>query len=262
MNERRLNALDAVLRSLRTGESTAVEEAAGVFAPTVSYKSGSTEVSGTAAVAERLTGQWPLTPVYAQGEWTEPAEVAGGLRVEATFPTFGSIKGYAVTVAFDANDRIVRLDETVTMYPPPAAADRFPAVVRTAINGALANGTPIVMGYAGKDGAPVLSLRGSTQVYGDAELCMWVRNPKGGFVDAARAGQPVSLLYRDSSRRMTLVMSGRASIAEGPARDRVWSLIPEVEKRHDPPRNGVAVLIKIQRCQGNTPSGPVNVQGK
>ncbi len=200
--------------------------------------------------------------MYAQGEWTAPAEVGDGLRVEATFPTFGSIKGYAVTVAFDTSDRIVRLDETVTMYPSPAAADRFPAVVRTAINGALANGTPIVVGYTGKDGAPVLSSAAAHRCPADTELCMWVRNPKGGLVDAARAGQTFSLLYRDSSRRMTLVMSGRASIAEGAARDRVWSLIPEVEKRHDPPRNGVAVLIQIQRCAGNTPSGPVNVQRK
>ena len=37
MNERRLDALDAVLRSLRTVEFTAAQEAGAAFAPTVGY---------------------------------------------------------------------------------------------------------------------------------------------------------------------------------------------------------------------------------
>lgn len=259
MNQRRLDAFDAVLRSLRTGENTAVEEAKAAFAPSVSYHSGNVDVSGMDAVVDRLNGQWPLTPVYAKGEWTEPEEVDGALRISARFPTFGSIKGYALKVSFDGSDRITRLDETVEMYPPPTATDALPAVVRTAINGALANNTPITVAYTGDDGRPVLSLRGSTQVYGKAALSMWVRNPKGGTVEAARAGKAFSLLYRDSSRRMTLVMSGKGRIADGAERERVWSISPEVEKRHDPERKGVAVIIDLDKVAGNTPSGPVLV---
>jgi hypothetical protein len=263
MNERRLGALDAVLRSLRTGEFSAVQEAAAGFAPAVVLSSDGKDVSGIAAVTDRLTGQWPLTPVYAQGEWSEPETSGEGARVTATFPTFGTIRGYALTVSFDEADRITRLDETVTMYPSPAALDHLPATVRTAINGALANGTPIVVAYVGDDGAPVLALRGSVQVYGKAELCLWVRSPKSGLVGAVRAGRPLSLLYRNSARRMTLVMSAHGSIATDPAvRDRIWALSPEVEKRHDPARNGVALLLNIERLQGNTPSGPVLVVGQ
>lgn len=259
MNERRLSAFDAVLRSLRTGEFTAVAEATATFAPSVSYHSGNVDVSGKDAVAERLNGQWPLTPVYAKGEWTEPEASGDALQISARFPTFGTIKGYALKVSFDGNDRITRLDETVEMYPAPKATDALPAVVRTAINGALANGTPITAAYTGDDGRPVLSLRGSTQVYGKASLSMWVRNPKGGFVDAARAGKAFSFLYRDSSRRMTLVMSGKGRIAEGAERERVWSISPEVEKRHDPDQKGVAVIVDLEKVAGNTPSGPVLV---
>ena len=191
---------------------------------------------------------------------SDPDVAGDSLRVNATFPTFGSIRGYALSATFDAADRIVQLDETVTMYPPATAIDHLPAVVRTAIDGALANGTPMVVAYVGKDSWPALSLRGSIQVYGKAELCLWVRNPKSGLVDAARDGKPLSLLYRNSARRMTLVMNGRAYVAEDPAvRERIWSLSPEVEKRHDPARNGVALLLRIERLQGNTPSGPVLV---
>ena len=42
-------------------------------------------------------------------------------------------------------------------------------------------------------------------------------------------------------------------------RDRIWALSPEVEKRHDPPRNGVPMLIRIERMAGNAPGGPVLV---
>ncbi len=259
MNQRRSDALDAVLRALRTGENTAVVEAAAAFAPGVSYHSGNVNVSGTEAVSDRLNGQWPLTPVYAKGEWTEPQEVDGAVQISARFPTFGTIKGYALKVSFDANDRITRLDETVEMYPPPKATSELPPVVRTAINGALANNTPITVAYTGDDGRPVLSLRGSTQVFGPAALSMWVRNPTGGTVEAARSGKAFSLLYRDSSRRMTLVMSGKGRIAEGAERERAWSISPEVEKRHDPERKGVAVIIDLEKVAGNTPSGPVLV---
>lgn len=261
MNEQRSAALDAVLRSLRTGENSAVQEAKATFAPGVVLHSGTTDVTGIEAVTDRLNGQWPLTPVYAQGEFTQPEIAGDSASVSATFSTFGSIKGYALTVSFDKDDRITRLDETVTMYPPPAAVNAFPPNVRMAINGALANGTPICLSYCAEDGTPSLSLRGSIQVYGDTELGLWSRNPKSGLVEAARKKKPVALLYRNSPRRMTLTMTGKVEIAEGAVRDRIWALSPEVEKRHDPPQNGVAILIRIARVAGNAPGGPVLVVG-
>lgn len=259
MNDQRSAAFDAVLRSIRTGENSSVQEAAAAFAPGVVLKSGAGEITGIEAVTDRLNGQWPLTPVYAQGEFTQPAESGDSASVSATFSTFGSIKGYALTVSFDKSDRITRLDETVTMYSPPASVHAFPPNVRMAINGALANGTPIVLTYCAEDGTPNISLRGSIQVYGDLELVLWSRNPKSGLVEAARKKKPVALLYRNSPRRMTLVMAGVAEIAEGAVRDKIWALSPEVEKRHDPPRNGVAILIRISRAAGNAPGGPVLV---
>jgi hypothetical protein len=259
MNEQRAAAFEAVLRSLRTGENSAVREAAAAFAPSVVLRSGKTEVTGVDAVTERLNGDWPLTPVYAQGEFTEPEVAAEGASVSATFSTFGSIKGYALTVSFDNDDRITRLDETVTMYPPATPVHAFPPNVRMAINGALANGTPLAVSYCAEDGTPSLSLRGSVQVYGDRELGLWSRSAKSGLVETARKNGLVSLLYRNSPRRMTLTMIGRAEIAEGAVRERIWALSPEVEKRHDPPRNGVAILIRITRAQGNAPGGPVLV---
>ena len=130
-------------------------------------------------MVERLNGQWPLTPDYAPGRVVEPEVVGDSARVSATFSTFGTIRAYALTVTFDDADRITLLDETVTMYPSPAPSAHIPPVVRTAINGALANGTPLVVAYTGGDGIPALLLRGSVEVW-EVELCLWVRNPKSG----------------------------------------------------------------------------------
>src|SRR5207302_8192973 len=87
---------------------------------------------------------------------------------------------------------------------PPMQVDKLPEFVRGIINGALANSTPIVVAYADENGQPILSLRGSTQVYGDTQLCIWVRNADGGIVKAMARNPRVSLLYRDSKSRTTL----------------------------------------------------------
>src|ERR1700730_18687637 len=58
--------------------------------------------------------------------------------------------------------------------------------IRAAINGAFAARNFVVLGYVGDEGAPHLSFRGSTQVFGPDQLAIWVRNPDGGLVRAVR----------------------------------------------------------------------------
>jgi hypothetical protein len=258
---RRADALGAVLRALRTGENTAAQEAAASFAPSVAYFSGGKEIAaGVVAVTERINGQWPLTPVLAQGEWAEPQASGDTWRVGATFPMVSTMQNYTLAVTFNGNDRIIKLDEAIGNYPRPTPVNAIPPVVRAAIDGALASGNPMVVAYTGTDGAPSLSLRGSVQVYGSLELCMWARDADSGLVRAARRGDPITFLYRNSARRITLMMRGRASVADDPAvRERIWSITPEVEKRHDTQRKGAALLIRMEEIKGNTTAGPVLV---
>jgi hypothetical protein len=261
MTERQLDGSDAFVRALRTGEASAVRDLETFLAPETVFRTGGKEIAGAAAVAARVSGAWPLTPVFAQGEWSEPEAVPEGLRITGTFASVGAApKSYALTFAFDAEDRIVSVDETVTPFPPAAPVNRIPPAIRAAINGALANGTPMVVGYTGDDGAPVLSLRGSVQVFGPAALCLWARNPKSGLVTAARNGAVLTLLYRNSAKRITLVVRGRGEVADdAPARARVFALSPEVEQRHDLAQNGAALILHVERLQGMTPAGPVVV---
>ena len=53
-----------------------------------------------------------------------------------------------------------------------------------------------MVAYTDENGAPVLSLRGSTQVYSDTQLCIWVRNAGGGIVRTMAHNNRVALLYR------------------------------------------------------------------
>jgi hypothetical protein len=43
------------------------------------------------------------------------------------------------------------------------------------------------------------------------------------------------------------------------ARERVYSLAPEVEQNHDPARHGAALVIDITQLLGTTVRGPVRL---
>jgi hypothetical protein len=165
-----------------------------------------------------------------------------------------------LTFTFDDSDRIKRIEQQQQGAPPQPPAETLPGFVRGIINGALANGTPIVVAYTDEDGQPVLSLRGSTQVYSDTQLCIWVRNAEGGIVRNMARNNRVSLLYRDSKLRTTLIMQGRGHVETDPAiRERVFNLAPEVEQNHDPGRKGAALIIDLRSLQGTTVRGLVKV---
>jgi hypothetical protein len=164
-----------------------------------------------------------------------------------------------LTFSFDGGDKVSRIEQ-VSQAAPPQQFDRLPEFVRGTINAALTNSTPIVVAYVDENGQPVLSLRGSTQVYSDTQLCIWVRNAEGGIVRAMAGNNRLSLLYRDSRSRTTLIMRGRGHVESAPeVRDRVFQLAPEVEQNHDPQRRGAALIIDITQLQGTTVRGMVRV---
>jgi hypothetical protein len=163
--------------------------------------------------------------------------------------------------AFDAEDRIREVRQEARPGPPPQASGAIPDHVRALVNCALANGLPLAVAYVDVDGQPVLSPRGSTQVYGPAQLSIWVRNAEGGLASAVAANPRLALLYRDSRTRTTLIFQGRGRVVSDQAvRDRVFELAPEVEQNHDPDRRGAALVIEVERLQGTTAQGPVRME--
>jgi hypothetical protein len=257
----RTQAAEAYVKALRTGEPSATQLASQYLADDVVLATGQDEISGHDNVLKRITGQWPLTSVFVHAGFAAPREENGQVKVDAEFPPMGAApQKLSLTFSFDGGGKINRVEQAQQGAPPQPASEVLPGFVRGIINGALANGTPIVVAYTDENGAPALSLRGSTQVYSDTQLCIWVRNAGGGIVRAMDRNNRVALLYRDSKVRTTLILQGRGHVETSPEiRERVFQLSPEVEQNHDPGRKGAALIIDIISLQGSTVRGMVKV---
>jgi hypothetical protein len=257
----RTQAAEAYVKALRTGEPSATQQASEYLADDVVLATGQDEISGHGNVLKRITGQWPLTSVFVHAGFSAAREDNDQVKVDAEFPPMGAApQKLSLTFSFNGTDKIKRIEQQQQGAPPQPPAETLPGFVRGIINGALANGTPMVVAYTDDRGQPVLSLRGSTQVYSDTQLCIWVRNADGGIVRTMARNNRVSLLYRDSKNRTTLIVQGRGHVETSPAvRERVFQLSPEVEQNHDPARKGAALIIDITSLQGTTVRGLIKV---
>lgn len=133
--------------------------------------------------------------------------------------------------------------------------------MRQAVNGALANGTPVVLAYVAENGQPNLSFRGSAQAYSDDQLAVWVRNPEGGLQRALAQNPRVTLLYRDPQTRTTLNFQGRGHFESADdVRNRVYENAPAPEQNADRERHGLALIVDLDRVTGVVPGSRVLMQ--
>ncbi len=120
--------------------------------------------------------------------------------------------------------------------------------MRLAIKRALDDGCPVISSSVDGEGQPSLSFYGSTQVHGDDQLAIWVRNPGGGFLRRIAANSHVAFLYRNPERRQMWQFHGRARVADDPEqRDAIYEGSHKLERDRDPDRLGVAVIIDLDR---------------
>jgi hypothetical protein len=262
MADTKTQAAQAVVNSIRTGERIASKYAEPHLADDVVLDNGREPVSGKAAVLERISGVWPSTPIYYQGGWTEPVAEGDKLNVTGSFPDLGAApKAMNLTFSFNGEGKINNIKQELVAGGPPQQVDEIPAHIRGQIDGALANGTPITVTYVDADGQPQSSLRGSTIVYSPTQLAIWLRSAEGGLTKAIQTNPRLSLLYRDSKSRSTVVIQGRGHIAtDEETRRRVYEMTPEVEQFHDTARNGAALIIDVTRLQGGGPKGNFRMQ--
>ena len=262
MADKKTQAAEAVTNAIRTGERIASIYAAAHLADDVVLDTGREQVSGKAAVLERISGVWPSTPIYYQGGWSVPEADGDNLKVTGTFPALGAAPaGMNLTFSFNGSGQINKIQQEMVAGPGPQTVDAIPPHVQGQIDGALANGTPIVVAYTGEDGQPHLSLRGSTIVYSPTQLAIWTRNADGGLNKVVETNPRITLLYRDSKTRSTIVIEGRGHIAtDEETRNRVYEKTPEVEQFHDTGRKGAALSIDVTRMQAGGPKGMYRMQ--
>ena len=267
----KLSAAEALVKSLRTGEHSASVALGGHLSDSVVLEANgpmpgapTVTTTGRADVLERLSGNWAVSYALRHARWTTPVETAGVVKVDASFEFLGGVvpQALAVTIAFDGADKISRVE---LKYTPRQAqpTDIIPPGARPIINNARTNETPILVAHTDENGDPVLTFRGSIQVYSDTELCAWIRQADGGLVRSIAKNPKMSLAYRDGPRAM-LLMNGRARIVDDEAvRQRVFDMIPESEQNHDPARKGAAMIIEIDRMQGFSTGGePIRMARK
>ena len=264
MNKREL-AVEYFIKSLSTGERTAAQRLEPFLAEEVEYDTntqpgavpiGRETFKGREATLNQVFGLWPATPGYSRLGWSDPLPEGDQLKVN----TSGAV---TVTFGFDQDDRISRVVleggyGSGTQAPPPKTGpvDEIPLPVRGLINNALANQTPVAVTYVDDKGAPHSSLRGSVCVISATEFAIWIRHADGGLPQAIVKNPNVSLLYNDRRAGATVIVQGKARIAEdAETRRRVFEMSPEVEQTHDPDRHGVPVVIEVKRLQANVGAG-------
>lgn len=139
--------------------------------------------------------------------------------------------------------------------PPPTLTElELTPEMQQAINGAFDARLPVAIAYVDDNGAPQLSYRGSTQAYSATQLAIWVRNPEGRILDATRNNPAVALIYGKfdpPEQRGFMIFRGRARIDESDAvRRKVYDSAHEFERKQDPDRRGIALIIDLDSVDG------------
>ena len=98
-----------------------------------------------------------------------------------------------LTFSFNGDGKVTLIQQENIMGGPPQQVDKIPDHIKGQINSALYNGTPMVVCYVDDDGQPQQSLRGSTVVFSDTQLGIWVRNADGGLPTPDAEGQRQAL---------------------------------------------------------------------
>ena len=135
--------------------------------------------------------------------------------------------------------------------PPVTAIDlvQFSEIVDNArTDGERGQNTGVVA--TANDGRLDVALKGSLMVW-DADHLAWWERGRAETEAAVRANPQVAVMVRNSTRdRRTLRFHGEARIVDDPAlRERIWERVIQVEKDTDPDKNGVAVLVRIDRVR-------------
>jgi hypothetical protein len=141
--------------------------------------------------------------------------------------------------------------------PDAARPLEFDDQIRDAIASALESGNVLTVAYNGDDGWPHVSRRGSTHVYGPQQLAIWVRKRGEGLAKAIEQRPQITLFYVDLlERHVAYTFYGRGRVSsDSEESDRVWAGTHQIEKDQDPERNGVPLIIDVERlvAQGMRP---------
>lgn len=123
----------------------------------------------------------------------------------------------------------------------------FTEEMREAIENNLANKTPAVLVTASLQGDPNVGFKGSLMAYDGQSLAYWERSRRR-ILEHIEENPKVVVLYRDAERRLAWRFFGEAEIhRDDDVREQVMARVVQPELDRDPEREGVAVIINVER---------------
>ena len=249
-------AIDAAARFLASAKSG--DLATDLLTEDVGFDALNVHLRGRDAVVERFT-KGPGAGAYAEAQWATPEDKAGAVRAVGTLPNGARL----ILTLHGAGGKISLVQQQMQPGAPrPATALKIPAELRTRIDNALMERHPILISYVDETGQPNVTFRGSTQVFSDTQLAIWVRNAGGKMLRSIAKNPKVALMYRDEDSKSTYIMQGHAHIDESEAaRKRVYDAMAQVERDHDFAHLGIAMIIDLDLLEGYSglsPQGQIN----
>jgi hypothetical protein len=239
-----------------SGDAAARDALLALLHPQARYMVLGKEVAGAEAVAAELLAGGNAE-LARRLEWRTPEKVGGEVRLVGLRRPDTRDRGLVVTLGFDGD--VIALVQEQRTPAPPAQAQRIvlPEALKRRIDNALAERHPMLVAHVDAQGQPVLSFRGSVQVFSDDQLALWVRNSTGGFIAAIRANPRIALMYRDEEAKATYQLQGRARVTEVAAERRlIFQRAPQAERAHDFAMLGTAVVVDLDRVEGYSGLGP------
>jgi hypothetical protein len=190
--------------------------------------------------------------------WAEPTVDGDTVTVTAATLPAVPIGGLELVLKF-VGDKIVRVEQQALPAGALTPGElRLTDDIKTAINGAFDNQTPIMVAYSDDDERIHLSFRGTVQAYSDDQLALWARTPEGGMPKNIGAHPHVTLFYQDPKTRTTYYFYGRARIvSDEAARTTIFDNSNPREQNWDFRRRGVAMVVDLDKVEGRGPTGRV-----
>lgn len=231
--------------------------AGDLLAADAGFQALNVNITGHDAVLDRFTKP-PTAGAYAEAQWTTE-DKGGAVQAVGTLGNGGKL----ILTVHAKDGKIALLQQQMQMGAPrPASELKIPADVKARIDNALKERHPILISYVDESGQPNVTFRGSTQVFSDTQLAIWVRNAGGKMIRSIEKNPKVALMYRDEDAKATYIMQGRAHIDKSEAaRKKVYDTMAQVEKDHDFAHLGVAMIIDLDLLEGYgglSPQGQVN----
>lgn len=204
------------------------------------------KLEGRDAVIARMGGE--TGKAYRDMQWGVPEMAGADVRIIGRMAPAG---GVIITFQFKETRISAVLQQPLPGAPLPATPIKITAEIREMVKNAQTDGFPMTVAHVDVTGQPIISFRGSTQVFSDTQLAIWVRNSDGNFLNSVAANPKLALMYRNGKTRALYQFQGQAQVSEDTAvREQIFSSMNQSERNHDYARTGVALIIDLERIEG------------